>query len=98
MTYLSQQSDQLLSVIGAENIAASSSTVHSHREKGRMKALQQCESVLSASNSLQLCYDGKIIDKIDRYVFVGQFVDFNSTKMDEVKGVKSFSKDASFAG
>ena len=98
MTSLRQQSDQLLSVIGDDNIAASSSTVYRHREKARMKALQQCESVLSASNSLQLCYDGKIIDKIDRYVFVGQFVDFNNAKMDEVMGVKSFSKDASVTG
>ena len=51
--------------------------------------------MLSASNSLQFCYDGEIIDKIIRYVLVRQFVDFNSTKMDEVIGVKSFSKDAS---
>ena len=98
MTSLRQQSDQLLSVIGADNIAASSSTVYRHREKARMKALQQCESVLSSSNSIQLCYDGKIIDKIDRYVFVGQFIDSCNTKVDEVMGVKSFCKNASVTG
>ena len=33
MTSLRQQSDQLLSVVGPENIAASASTVYRHREK-----------------------------------------------------------------
>ena len=61
MTSLRLQSDQVLSVIGADNIAASSSIVYRHLEKVRMKALQQCESLLSASNSLQLCYDKKNI-------------------------------------
>ena len=95
MTSLRQQPDQLLSVVGPENIAASASTVHRHREKMRMKALQRSETLVASSNAIQLCYDGKIIDKIDRYVFVAQFVNVSDAKTEQVVGVKSFGKDQS---
>ena len=95
MTSLRQQSDQLLSVVGPENIAASASTVYRHREKMRMKALQRSETLEASSTAIQLCYDGKIIDKIDRYVFVAQFVNVNDAKTEQVVGVKSFGKDQS---
>ena len=95
MTSLRQQSDQLLSVVGPENIAASASTGYRHREKMRMKALQRSETLVDSSNTIQLCYDGKIIDKIDRYVFVAQFVNVSDAKTEQVVGVKSFGKDQS---
>ena len=94
MTSLRQQSDQVLSVIGSDSIAASSSTVYRHLEKARMKALQQWKSLLSASNSLQLCYDGQIIRSTGTFSWTN--TDFNCTKMDEV--MESFSKDTSVTG
>ena len=54
MTSLRQQSDQLLSVVRPENIAASASTVYRHREKMRMKALQRSETLVASSNAIQL--------------------------------------------
>ena len=95
MTSLRQQSDQLLSVVRPENIAASASTVYRHREKMRMKALQRSETLVASSNAIQLWYDGKIIDKIDRYVFVAQFVNVSDAKTEQVVGAKSFGKDQS---
>ena len=95
MTSLRQQSDQILSVVGPENIAASASTVYRHREKMRMKALQRSETLAASSNAIQLCYDGKIIDKINRYVFVAQFVNVGDAKTEQVVGVKSFGNDQS---
>ena len=39
-----------------------------------MKALTSSNIALNAASALQLCYDGRVVDKIDRYVFLGQFV------------------------
>ena len=94
MTSLRQQSDILSTVIG-HGIAASPSTVYRHREKSRIEALKDSETSLAGADSLQLCYDGKIVDKMDRYIFVGQFIDAKNTKMDEIVAVKSFSKEIS---
>ena len=52
----------------------------------------------TSSTSFQLCYDERIIDGIDRYVFVGQFVDSNDAMMDQVIGIKSFQKGESVTG
>ena len=73
LTSIRQQSDQLLSVVGSEEIAASPSTIFCKREQCRLKALRRCKADLNKADALQLCYDGKIIHKIDRYVFIGQY-------------------------
>ena len=66
MTSIRQQSDQLLAYGGAA-IAASPSTIFRNREKIRMKALEQAEVQLKACSFMQLCYDGRVINKSDRY-------------------------------
>ena len=40
-----------------------------------MKALTSSNAALTTASALQICYVGRVIDKIDRYVFLGQFVD-----------------------
>ena len=74
MGLIRQESDQLVSVFGQRYIAASVSTVCSQREDVEMKILKKSEEFLARASALQLCYDGKIILKIDRCVFVGRFV------------------------
>ena len=44
-------------------------------------------------NAWHLCYDGKIIDGIDRYVFIGQC--FDQEKVSTPLQVKSFQKETS---
>ena len=73
LTSIRQQSDQLLSVVGSE-IAASPSTIFRKREKVRMSALRDAEAKLKGTDFLQLCYDGRIVNKSDKYVFLGQFL------------------------
>ena len=63
------------------------------------KRLHRIESLKSAQlkhvtvDAWQLCYDGKIIDGIDRYVFVGQC--FDQEKVSTPLQVKSFQKETS---
>ena len=56
MTSLRQQSDQLLSAVGPENIAASAFTVYRYRQKMRMKALQRSETLVASSHAIQLLW------------------------------------------
>ena len=45
--------------------------------------------------ALTLCYDGRVIDKIDRYEFLGQFVDDKLEPCESVMHVKSIPKTIS---
>jgi len=94
-TSIRQQADQILSFPHAD-IAGSPSTVYRSREKTRLFSLETCESNINDSDYLQLHYDGRIINGMDRYVFVVQFWSKESEKRAErVIGVKSFSPETS---
>ena len=95
MTSIRQQSDQLLSVVDRRKISASASSVYRRREEVRMKALILSDTALATTSALQLCYDGRVIDKIDRYVFLGQFVSDKLERCESVMLVKSFPKPIS---
>ena len=84
LTSIRQQSDQLLSVVSSEKIAASPSTIFCKREQCRLKALRRCEADLNKADALQLCYDSNIINKINRYVFIGQYYDPNQHSLSEL--------------
>ena len=90
LTSIRQQSDQLLSVSGSEKIAASPSTIFRKREQCRLKALRRCKADLNKADALQLCYDGKIINKINRYVFIRQYYDPDQHFSERIMAVKSF--------
>ena len=90
LTSVCQQSDQLLSVVGSEKIAASPSAIFHEREQCRLKALRRCEADLNKADALQLCYDGKIINKIDKYVFIGQYYDLDQHFPERIMAVKTF--------
>ena len=88
-TSMRQQSDQILAFVG-ENIAASPTTVYRRREEARLLSLKECESKINESEFLQLHYDGRKINGMNRYVFVVQFYCKDSSKeVDRVVGVKS---------
>ena len=70
--------------------AASSSTIFCKREQCRLKALPRCKADFNKADALQLCYDGKIIYKIDRYVFIGQYYDPDQHFSKRIMAVKSF--------
>ena len=54
---------------------------------------------MNRAEALQLCYDGRVVNKVDRYVFLGQGVGSNQTiKSEHVMGVKSFTKTSSVTG
>ena len=95
MTSLRQQSDQLLSIVDRDKISASVSTLYRRREEVRMKALTSSNAVLSTASALQLCYDGRVIDKIDRYVFLGHFVDDKLEPCESAMHVKFIPKTIS---
>ena len=76
--------------MGSEKIAASPSTIFSKREQCRLKALRRCEADLNKADALQLCYDGKIINKIDRYVFIGQYYDPDQHFSERIMAMKLF--------
>ena len=84
-----------MSVFGRICIPASPSTTCRRREDVRIKALNKSEESLAAASALQLCYDGRIIEKIDRYVFVGQFVSAQLDPCDTVLLVRSTPKTVS---
>ena len=76
--------------MGSEKIAASPSTTFRKREQCCLKALRRCEADLNKADALQLCYDGKTINKIDRYVFIGQYYDPDQHFSERIIAVKSF--------
>ena len=84
-----------LSVVGSEKTAASPSTIFSKREQCRLKALRRCKADLNKADAPKLCYDGKIINKIDRYVFIGQYYDPDQHFFERIMAVKSFTAGAS---
>ena len=94
LTSIRQQSDQLLSVAGSA-IAASPSTIFREREKIRMTALKNSEALLNGCNFLQLCYNGRVVNKSDRYVFLGQFLQADCKKKSVIAAVKSFPSGTS---
>ena len=55
-----------------------------------MSALKDTEVLVRSCHFLQLCYDGRIIDKSDGYVFLGQFFNITDSKREAVTAVKSF--------
>ena len=75
--------------MGSE-IAASPSTIFRKREKVRMPALSDAEAKIKGSDFLQLCYDGRMVNKSDRYVFLGQFFNTAGSETEAVIAVKSF--------
>ena len=61
----------------------------------RMKALKKSEESLVAASTLQLCYDGKIIEKIDRCLFARKFVNAQLDPCDTVMLMGSIPKTIS---
>ena len=68
-TSLRQQANQLTPE-HFERAGTSKSSEHHKRENYCLESLKAAESKLTSVDAWQLCYDGKIIDGIDRYVFV----------------------------
>ena len=56
-----------------------------------MEALKKCEKELGRAAAIQLCYDGKIINKMNRYILLGQYVD-KEKKCEKVIAVETFEK------
>ena len=73
-TSLRQQMDQLTPE-NFENPWTSKSSIHRKREKYRIEFLKSAQLKHVTVDAWQLCYDGKITDGIDRYVFIGQCFD-----------------------
>ena len=65
-----QQSKLQRSTVGERSISASPTTVYQKREQGRKEALNKCEEDLRNAEAIQLCYDGKIINKSDRHMML----------------------------
>ena len=89
-----QQSDLQKSTVGEKKIYASPATVYRKREQCRLEALKKCEEELRLAKAVQLCYDGKIINKMDRYVLLGQYT-IEQNKCEKVVAVKTFNKGLS---
>ena len=85
-----QQSELQRSTDGKYS-TASPATVFRKREQFRLEALKKCEKELGRAAAIQLCYDGKIINKMNRYILLGQYVD-KEKKCDKVIAVKTFEK------
>ena len=92
-TSIRQQSDLQSSTVGAENTAVSPATVYRRREQCRKNALQRCDNDLKEAAAMQLCYDGKILNQMDRCVFAGQIV--NQQKQDKLIAIKTFPEETS---
>ena len=92
-TSIRQQSDLQSSTVGAKNIAVSPATVYRRREQCRKDALQRCDNDLKEAAVMQLCYDGKIFNQMDRCVFAGQIV--NQQKQDKLIAIKTFPEETS---
>ena len=91
-TSLREQADQLTPE-NSENPGTSKSSIHRKRKKYRIESLKSAQLKHVAVDAWQLCYDGKIIDGIDRYVFIGQ--NFDQEKVSTPLQVKSFQKETS---
>ena len=91
-TSLCQQADQLTPE-NFENPGTSKSSIHRKREKYRIESLKSAQLKHVTVDAWQLCYDKKIIDGIDRYVFIGQC--FDQEKVSTPLQVKSFQKQTS---
>ena len=59
-----------------------------------MTALKNSEALLNGCDFLQLCCDGRVVNKSDRYVFLGQFLQADCKK-ESVIAVKSFPSGTS---
>ena len=91
-TSLRQQADQLTTE-NFENPGTSKSSIHHKRDKYRIESLKSAQLKHVSVDAWQLCYDEKIIDGIDRYVFIGQC--FDQEKVSISLQVKSFQKQTS---
>ena len=91
-TCLHQQADQLTPG-KFKNPGTSKSSIHRKREKYKIESLKSAQLKHVMMDAWQLCYDGKIIDGIDRYVFIGQC--FDQEKVSTPLQVKSFQKETS---
>ena len=92
-TSLRQQADQLTPE-HFERAGTSKSSVHRKKEKYRLESLKAAESKLASVDAWQLCFDGKIINGIDRYVFVSQYLNttIRETKITSPVHVKTLKK------
>ena len=90
-----QQSELQRSTVGDKRISASPATVYRKREQCRIEALSKCVEELRNTKAIQLCYDGKIINKLDRYVMLAQYMDEAKSKGAAVIAVKTFAKNVS---
>ena len=91
-TSLRQQADQLTPQ-NFENPGTSKSSIHRKRERYRIESLKSAQLKHVTVDGWQLCCDGKIIDGIDRYVFIGQC--FDQVKVSTPLQVESFQKETS---
>ena len=91
-TAFHQQADQLTPE-NFEDPGRSKSSIYRKREKYRMESLKSDQLKHVTVDAWQLCYDGKIIDGIDRYVFISQC--FDQEKVSTPLQVKSFQKEKS---
>ena len=65
LTSTRHQSDLQLSTVGETNISASPATVYRKREQCRLETLEKWKEELGHAKAIQLCYDWKIINKMD---------------------------------
>ena len=87
-----QQSELQRSTVGEKCISASPATVFRKPGQFRLEALKKCEKELGRAAAIQLCYDGKIINKMDRYILLGQYIG-KEKKCEKVIAVKAFEKE-----
>ena len=87
-----QQADQLIPE-NSENPGTSKSSIHCKRGKYRIESLKSAQLKDVTVDAWQLCNDGKIIDGIDRYLFIGQC--FDQEKVSTPLQVESFQKETS---
>ena len=73
-TSLRQQADQLTPE-NFENPGTSKLPIHRKKEKYRIESLKSAKLKHVTVDTWQLCYDEKVIDGINRYVFIGQCFD-----------------------
>ena len=94
---IQQQSEMQKCTVVEGSISASPITVFQKREQFRLEALKRCEEELRHTTAIQLCYDGKIVNKMGRwgrYVFLVKF--FSEEKdCGKVIAVKIFLKATS---
>ena len=62
------------STVRKERLSASPATAFRKPEQSRLETLKRCLEELRHTTAIQLCYDGKILSKLDRWVLLDQFV------------------------